>query len=57
MTSRKAIHAAFGAGAGADVVVLSREYAEMWMANLTAAGETLREIFARGYPLYCVEAT
>ena len=46
MTSKKAIHAAFGAGA--DVVVLSREYAAMWMANLTAAGETLREIFATG---------
>jgi len=43
---KQAIHAAFGAGA--DGVVLSREYVEMWMANLTAAGDTLREIFAKG---------
>jgi hypothetical protein len=43
---RQAIHAAFGAGA--DGVVLSREYVEMWMANLTAAGDALREIFAKG---------
>ncbi len=35
-------------GAGADGVVLSREYVEMWMANLTAAGDTLREVFAQG---------
>jgi len=34
-------------GAGADGVVLSREYVEMWMANLTAAGDTLKEIFAQ----------
>jgi hypothetical protein len=27
-------------------VVLSREYVEMWLANLTAAGDALREIFA-----------
>jgi hypothetical protein len=27
--------------------VLSREYVEMWLANLTAASETLREIFAK----------
>jgi hypothetical protein len=40
---RKAVRAAFGAGA--DGVVLSREYVEMWLANLAAAGETLREIF------------
>ena len=40
---RKSIRAAFGAGA--DGVVLSREYAEMWLANLAAAGETLRDIF------------
>jgi len=40
---RKAVRAAFGAGA--DGVVLSREYVEMWLANLSAAGETLREIF------------
>ncbi len=43
--ARKAIQAAFGAGA--DGVVLSREYAEMWLANLTSAGDTLREIFAQ----------
>src|SRR5215471_734749 len=42
---RKAVRAAFGAGA--DGVVLSREYVEMWLANLSAAGETLREIFAK----------
>ena len=41
---RQAVRAAFGAGA--DGVVLSREYVEMWLANLSAAGETLREIFA-----------
>ena len=40
----KSIRAAFGAGA--DGVVLSREYAEMWLANLAAAGDTLREVFA-----------
>ncbi len=39
------IRAAFGAGANG--VVLSREYAEMWLANLTAAGDTLREVFAQ----------
>ena len=42
---RKATHAAFDAGA--DGVVLSREYVEMWLANLSAAGDTLREIFAK----------
>lgn len=42
---RKALHAAYDAGA--DGVVLSREYAEMWLANLAAAGDTLREIFAQ----------
>jgi hypothetical protein len=42
---RASIRAAFGAGA--DGVVLSREYAEMWLANLAAAGDTLREIFAQ----------
>lgn len=41
---RGAVKAAFGAGA--DGVVLSREYVEMWNANLSAAGDTLREIFA-----------
>ena len=39
-----AIRAAFGAGA--DGVVLAREYVEMWLANLAAAGTTLREVFA-----------
>ena len=42
---RRSIRAAFGAGA--DGVVLSREYVEMWLANLAAAGETLRDIFAK----------
>jgi hypothetical protein len=42
---KKALHAAFDAKA--DGVVLCREYAEMWLANLTAAGDTLREIFAQ----------
>lgn len=42
---RRSIRAAFGAGANG--VVLSREYVEMWLANLTAAGDTLREIFAQ----------
>jgi hypothetical protein len=42
---RQSLRAAFGAGA--DGVVLSREYVEMWLANLTAAGDTLREIFAK----------
>jgi len=32
---------------GADGVILAREYVEMWLANLSAAGETLREIFAQ----------
>ena len=41
---KRALQAAFAAGA--DGVVLSREYVEMWLANLTAAGDTLREIFA-----------
>jgi hypothetical protein len=41
---RRSIRAALGAGA--DGVVLSRDYVEMWLANLTAAGDTLREIFA-----------
>jgi hypothetical protein len=39
---RGAIKAAFNAGANG--VVLSREYHEMWLANLSAAGETLRQI-------------
>jgi hypothetical protein len=41
---KHALQAAFSAGA--DGVVLSREYVEMWAANLTSAGDTLREIFA-----------
>ncbi len=42
---RASLKAAFGAGANG--VILSREYAEMWLANLAAAGNTLREIFAQ----------
>jgi hypothetical protein len=42
---RRSVRAAFDAGASG--VVLSREYVEMWLANLSAAGETLREIFAK----------
>ena len=41
---RQSTRAAFEAGA--DGVVLSREYVEMWLANLSAAGDTLREIFS-----------
>jgi hypothetical protein len=41
----KSIRAALGAGANG--VILSREYAEMWLANLSAAGDTLRQIFAQ----------
>lgn len=40
------IRAAFGAGAHG--VVLSTRYEEMWLANLSAAGETLRELFKQG---------
>ncbi len=40
----QAIQAAFGAGANG--VVLSTRYEEMWLANLAAAGDTLREAFA-----------
>jgi hypothetical protein len=42
---RRSVRAAFDGGA--DGVVLAREYVEMWLANLTAAGETLREIFGK----------
>jgi hypothetical protein len=42
---RQSVRAAFDAAA--DGVVLSREYVEMWLANLSAAGETLREIFGK----------
>jgi hypothetical protein len=41
---KRALQAAFGAGA--DGVILSREYVEMWLANLTSAGDTLKQIFA-----------
>jgi hypothetical protein len=30
--------------------VLCREYVEMWLANLSAAGDTLREIFGKQSP-------
>ena len=40
---RKSVRAAFEGGA--DGVVLAREYVEMWLANLQAAGDTLREVF------------
>ncbi len=40
-TVRASIEAAFSAGA--DGVVLAREYAEMQLANLSAAGDALRE--------------
>ena len=43
---RAATTAAFRAGANG--VVLSREYHEMWLANLSAAGETTRKIFSSG---------
>ncbi len=38
------VRAAFAAGG--DGVVLAREYTEMWLANLAAAGDATREIFA-----------
>jgi len=41
---RAAIHGAFDAGA--DGVVLSTRYEEMWLANLSAAGDALRDVFA-----------
>jgi hypothetical protein len=40
------VDAAFGAGANG--VVLSREYTEMWLANLQAAGDATRRIFGKG---------
>ncbi|HZP06194.1 MAG TPA: hypothetical protein VFB43_14935 [Terracidiphilus sp.] len=43
---REAIRAAFGAGANG--VVLATRYEEMWLANLSAAGETLRAVFQQG---------
>ena len=42
---QRSVHAALSAGANG--VVLSREYTEMWLANLTAAGDTLRQLFAK----------
>ena len=42
---RRSVRAAFEAGA--DGVVLAGEYVEMWLANLSAAGETLRQIFGQ----------
>jgi hypothetical protein len=42
---RRSVRSTFDAGA--DGVVLAREYVEMWLANLTAADETLREIFGK----------
>ncbi|HEV2133586.1 MAG TPA: hypothetical protein VGR47_04935 [Terracidiphilus sp.] len=42
---RASIKAAFDAGANG--VILSREYAEMQLANLSAAGDELRQIFAK----------
>jgi hypothetical protein len=42
---RHALQAAFAAGANG--VILSREYVEMYLANLAAAGDTLRQIFAQ----------
>jgi hypothetical protein len=34
-------------GAGADGIVLSREYTEMMLANLTAAGDASRAFFSK----------
>jgi hypothetical protein len=42
---RRSVRAAVDAGANG--VVLSREYTEMWLANLSAAGDALREAFAK----------
>jgi hypothetical protein len=39
---RKSVRAAF------DGVVPAREYVEMWLANLKAAGDALREVFKQG---------
>jgi hypothetical protein len=39
------VRAAFAAGA--DGIVLAREYTEMWLANLAAAGDASRQIFSR----------
>jgi hypothetical protein len=37
-------------GAGADGIVLSREYTEMWLSNLKAAGDASRAAFAAHRP-------
>jgi hypothetical protein len=42
---RGSVRAAFEGGA--DGVVLAREYVEMWFANLSAAGDTIRETFGK----------
>ncbi len=42
---RRSVMAAFDAGANG--VVLSREYVEMWLTNLSAAGDALREVFSK----------
>ena len=42
---REEVRAAFDAGA--DGIVLSREYTEMWLANLAAAGDASRQTFAK----------
>jgi hypothetical protein len=43
---RAATRTAFNAGANG--IVLSREYHEMWLANLSAAGDMTRQIFSAG---------
>ncbi|HUA91194.1 MAG TPA: hypothetical protein VL991_01435 [Terracidiphilus sp.] len=45
---RRSVRAAFEAGANG--VVLSREYTEMWLANLSAAGDELRATFFKQGP-------
>ncbi len=42
---KEEVFAAFDGGA--DGIVLAREYTEMWLANLSAAGEASRQVFAR----------
>lgn len=45
---RRSVRAAFDSGANG--VVLSREYTEMWLANLSAAGDELRATFFKEGP-------
>ena len=47
--SREGVHAAVSAAfaGGADGVVLSRKYSEMWLDNLSGAGDALRELAPR----------